>query len=33
MKVLETIAGCALVSSFVLGMGFLVMVEGWGAPW
>lgn len=33
MKVFEIIAGCALMSAFVMGMGFLVMVEGWGVPW
>lgn len=32
-RIVETICGCALMSAFVLGMGVLVLTEGWGAPW
>ncbi len=33
MKVLETIAGCALLSAFVLGMELAALVEIGGWPW
>lgn len=32
-KIIETIAGCALMSAFVLGMGFIALVESCGWPW